>query len=66
MSELQELTRKLVELTNQLEVDSAKAIHNIRELTKDWDIESSNIDDFESHIGETIKNLREFLGEVNG
>jgi hypothetical protein len=66
MSELRELTVKLTELTNQLEIDSAKAIHNIRELTKEWDIESSNIDDFEAHIGETIKNLREFLGEVNG
>jgi hypothetical protein len=66
MSELQQLTTRLVELTNQLELDSAKAIHNIRELTKEWDIESSNIDDFEAHIGETIKNLREFLGEVNG
>lgn len=66
MSELQKLTVRLTELTNQLETDAAKAMTNLRELTKDWDIETSNIDEFESHIAETIKNLREFLGEVNG
>ena len=66
MSELQELTVKLTDLTNQLETDAAKAMHNLRELTKTWETDSSNIDEFESHIAETIKNLREFLGEVNG
>ena len=66
MSELQKLTVRLTELTNQLETDAAKAMTNLRELTKTWDIDSSNIDEFESHIAETIKNLREFLGEVNG
>lgn len=66
MSELKELTVRLTELTNQLETDAAKAMTNLRELTKTWDIDSSNIDEFESHIAETIKNLREFLGEVNG
>jgi hypothetical protein len=66
MSELQKLTVRLTELTNQLETDAAKAMTNLRELTKTWDIDSSNIDEFESHIAETIKDLREFLGEVNG
>ena len=66
MSELQKLTVRLTELTNQLETDAAKAMTNLRELTKTWDIDSSNIDEFESHIAETIKSLREFLGEVNG
>jgi sensor domain CHASE-containing protein len=66
MSELQKAVDKLVELTNQLEVDSLESIKSLREIAKTWEIDPSSIDEFESHINATVKNLREFLGEANG